>query len=284
MSDGWQDLIKLAVKDAPLVFGPGAAILTPMGQKSFSPKTVGIIASGVALAAVLFSSFTAVCLLVLFSTTGPSPTPTARPAMEVWDPKFAERPQLPDDMRDVAMAAADHFRKHEYEKAAVCYQKILGKYPNSLYAWSNLGVVRFQQQDYDDARMALEKAIAFSPNDAFSYSNLGLTYYGLGQYGSAILELEKAVQLDPNDAKSWDFLGCSYAQQGDQQRAEEDFKKAIDLDRHLGDAYFNLALVYANANPPDLAQARTYYRQAIGLSVARDPRLDQLLAHGPKAN
>lgn len=239
-----------------------------------------------AVAGVLLLSGAAACSLILLSAGDRPPPREAHPAeiSEVWDSRFAERPQLPDDMREVAVSAAYHFKKHEYEEAAACYQKILGKYPNSLYAWSNLGVVRFQQQDYDGARMALEKAISFSPNDAFSYSNLGLTYYGLGQYGNAIFELEKAVRLDPYDAKSWNFLGCSYAQQGDRRKAEQYLKKAISLDRKLGDAYFNLALVYANADPPDLTQAKTYYRQALVLNTARDPQLDQLIAHGPKTD
>ena len=113
--------------------------------------------------------------------------------------QFSTKARLPDDMRDTAQEAADLFKNQKYDDSAAKYQTIIDKYPESLYAWSNLGVVRFQQGKFDEALKALQQAVKLSPTDAFSYSNLGIVYYQLGQYENAIDALNSAKALDPTD-------------------------------------------------------------------------------------
>lgn len=196
---------------------------------------------------------------------------------------LASKPKLPDDMRDTAQAAADFFKDKRYDEAADQYQRIIDKYPDCLYACSNLGVVRFQQGRLEEAIAAFEKAVELSPNDAFSLSNLGICYYQSKRYDEAIAVLEKAVALDPNDAKSHNYLGCCYSQKGRQADAQREFDKAIQLDHYFGDAYYNRALVFTVLNPPDLEKARNNYEMALKLGVAREPKLEKLLqnSNGP---
>ena len=191
---------------------------------------------------------------------------------------LTEKARLPDDMRETAQNAADDFKRADFDGAAACYQTIISKCPDCLYAWSNLGVIRFQQAKYDDAKVALLQSVALSPNDAFSWANLGISYYQLKQYPDAVGALEKAVELNPTDAKSHNYLGCCYSQLGQQKRAEEEYRRAIELNRSFGDAYFNLALVAAVEKPPNLGEARTDYQRALDLGVAKDPRLERMLA------
>jgi len=146
------------------------------------------------------------------------------------DPSFSTTARLPDDMRDLATEAADHLKKQEYDGAVACYQRIIDKYPGSLYAWSNLGVVRFQQSHLEEAKAAFLHAIKLSPQDSFSLSNLGVVYYQLDQYDEAIRALEKAVRLDPNNAQSHNYLGCAYSKKGLEQKAKNEFKKATEID------------------------------------------------------
>ncbi len=191
--------------------------------------------------------------------------------------RFADKPRLPDDVHDTAQAAADLFKMGRFDEAAAKYEEIIAKYPESLYAWSNLGVVRFQQKNYDAALRALQQAVKLSPADAFSYSNLGIVYYQMGQFDSAISALEKALALEPNDAKSHNYLGCACSQKGWQEVAEKEFLKAIAIDDSFGDAHFNLALVYATEKPPSLELARRHYNRALELGIAKDDRLEKLL-------
>jgi len=190
---------------------------------------------------------------------------------------LAHKARLPDDMRETAQDAADLFKNQKYDESAAKYQSIIDKYPESLYAWSNLGVVRFQQGKFDEALKALQQAVKLSPTDAFSYSNLGIVYYQLGQYENAIDALNSAKALDPNDAKTHNYLGCACSQKGWQEVAEKEFRKAIEIDPNFGDAHFNLALVYATSKPPSLELARREYNTALTLGIAKDARLEKLL-------
>jgi len=191
--------------------------------------------------------------------------------------QYSTKARLPDDMRETAQDAADLFKNQKYDESAEKYQDIIDKYPESLYAWSNLGVVRFQQGKYDEALKALQQAVKLSPTDAFSYSNLGIVYYQLNQYENAIDALNSAKALDPNDAKTHNYLGCAESQKGWQEVAEKEFRKAIEIDPNFGDAHFNLSLVYATSKPPSLELARREYNRALELGIAKDARLEKLL-------
>jgi len=190
---------------------------------------------------------------------------------------YANKPVLPDDMKDTAQQAADLFKAGRYDDASAKYQSIIDKYPESIYAWSNLGVVRFQQGHLPEALKALQQAVKISPSDAFSYRSLGIVYYQMSQYDNAIGALERAIALDPNNVWSHDYLGCACAQKGWQEVAEKEFRKAIDIDETFGEAHFNLAVVYADSKPPALALASRHYNRALELGVAKDPHLEKLL-------
>ena len=192
--------------------------------------------------------------------------------------QYSTKARLPDEMRDTAQEAADLFKMKRYDEAAAKYQTIIDKYPESLYAWSNLGVVRYQQGDLDDALKALQQAVKLSPTDSFSYANLGIVYYEMKQYENAIDALNSAKALDPNDAKVRNYLGCACSQKGWQEAAEKEFLKAIELDPSFGDAHFNLALVYATQKPPLVEMARQQYNKAQELGIAKDDRLEKLLS------
>jgi tetratricopeptide (TPR) repeat protein len=204
-----------------------------------------------------------------------------QPGSQQPDPtEYSTKARLPDEMRDTAQQAADLFKNGRYDDAAAKYQDIIDKYPESLYAWSNLGVVRFQQGKLDEALRALQQAVKLSPTDGFSYKNLGIVYYKLDQYEDAIGALNSAKALDPNDANTRNYLGCAESQKGWQEVAEKEFRKAIELDPELGDAHFNLALVYATEKPPLIEMARQEYKKALDLGITKDDNLEKLLKAG----
>jgi len=214
-------------------------------------------------------------------TTTVTDTTVTHPASQPDATQYSTKARLPEEMRDTAQQAADLFKMKRYDEAAAKYQAIIDKYPESLYAWSNLGVVRYQQGDLDDALKALQQAVKLSPTDSFSYANLGIVYYEMKQYENAIDALNAAKALDPKDAKVCNYLGCACSQKGWQEAAEKDFLKAIELDPNFGDAHFNLALVYATQKPPLIEMAKKEYRKAQELGIAKDDRLEKLLQDNP---
>ena len=190
---------------------------------------------------------------------------------------YAEKPRIPEEFKDTAAKATALYNEKKFEEAAAAYQQILDKYPQSIYALSNLGVVRFQQQKYPEAEKVLREAIRVAPNDAFSHSVLGIVLVQQEKYDDAIQVLSRAVALDPNDAKTRNYLGISSSRKGLSEAAEQECRKAIELDDSYGDAHFNLAVIYATQTPPAKELAKRHYNRALELGVPKDQELEKLL-------
>lgn len=190
---------------------------------------------------------------------------------------YAEKPRIPEEFKDTAAKATSLYNEKKFDEAASAYQEILNKYPQSIYALSNLGVVRFQQAKYPEAEKALREAIRVAPNDAFSHSVLGIVLVQQEKYDDAIQILSRAVALDPNDAKTRNYLGISSSRKGLQEAAEQECRKAIELDDSYGDAHFNLAVIYATQTPPAKELAKRHYNRALELGVPKDAELEKLL-------
>ncbi|MES2309597.1 MAG: tetratricopeptide repeat protein [Verrucomicrobiota bacterium] len=182
---------------------------------------------------------------------------------------------VPEEVRSLAQEASDLFARKRYAEAAEKYKTMAERYPESLYAWSNLGVTRFQMQDLPGAEEALKQAIKLNPNDYFSHSSLGIVYYQMNRYDDAVQVLTKATTLEPNDARSHNFLGIACSQKGWQEAAEQEFRKAVELDPSYGDAHFNLAVIYATQNPPSKELSRKHYKKALETGIPKDPQLEK---------
>ena len=211
------------------------------------------------------------------SGAGNAPTISGSPEKPASPESYAEKPRIPDEFKDIAAKATALYNEKKFEEAAAAYQQILTKYPQSIYALSNLGVVRFQQQKYPDAERVLREAIRVAPNDAFSHSVLGIALVQQEKYDDAIQVLSRAVALDPNDAKTRNYLGISSSHRGLQEAAEQECRKAIELDEGYADAHFNLAVIYATQKPPSKELAKRHYTRALELGVPKDPELERLL-------
>jgi tetratricopeptide (TPR) repeat protein len=208
-----------------------------------------------------------------------SSRPTSRPAPSREDASanydYRTKAVVPEEVRSVAQEASDLFARKRYAEAAEKYKAMAERYPESLYAWSNLGVTRFQMQDLAGAEEALKQAIKLNPNDYFSHSSLGIVYYQMNRYDDAVQVLTKATTLEPNDARSHNFLGIACSQKGWQEAAEQEFRKAVELDTNYGDAHFNLAVIYATQNPPSKELSRKHYKKALETGIPKDPQLEK---------
>ncbi|CAF0689520.1 tetratricopeptide repeat protein [Candidatus Methylacidithermus pantelleriae] len=184
---------------------------------------------------------------------------------------------LPQAGKRAAEEASALFAQGKYDQAEAIYRQLVHDYPNSLFAWSNLGVVLYQMRRYGEAEKALQEAIRLNPDDAFSYSVLGIVYYQMGRYDDAIATLTQAIVLDPNDAKTRNYLGIACTKKGWQEAAEKELRRAVELDPNYADAQFNLAVVYATEKPPARELARRHYQAALQLGLPKDPQLEKFL-------
>ncbi len=186
-------------------------------------------------------------------------------------------PAVPDELAPLARDAKENFEKGKYRAAEKQYQEILTKAPNNLYSLCNLGVVYFRTGKWKAAELTLKKAVALAPKDDFAHTTLGIVYYRQSKFDDAVTELTTALGINPKSATAHNYLGITASQKGWQEAAEKEMLDAIAANPDYADAHFNLAVVYATAQPPSKEQAKVHYVKATSLGAAPDPALEKLL-------
>ena len=187
------------------------------------------------------------------------------------------KPNVPEDVVDLARLAKENFDKGKYRSAEKIYQEILTKTPNNLYSLSNLGVVYFRSGKLKAAELTLKKAVALSPKDEFTHTTLGIVYYRQSKFDEALTELTKSLGLNPKSATAHNYLGITASQKGWQEAAEKELLEAVSENPNYADAHFNLAVIYATSLPPSKEQAKRHYAMATSLGANPDAALEKLL-------
>ena len=187
------------------------------------------------------------------------------------------KPNVPEDVVDLAKLAKENFDKGKYRSAEKIYQEILTKTPNNLYSLSNLGVVYFRTGKLKAAELTLKKAVALSPKDEFTHTTLGIVFYRQSKFDEALTELTKSLGLNPKSATAHNYLGITASQKGWQEAAEKELLEAISENPNYADAHFNLAVIYATSSPPSREQAKQHYAMATKLGAQPDAALEKLL-------
>jgi Flp pilus assembly protein TadD/uncharacterized coiled-coil DUF342 family protein len=186
-------------------------------------------------------------------------------------------PRVPGDLVGLARDAKDSFDHGKYRTAEKLYQEILTKSPNNLYSLSNLGVVYFRTGKLKAAELTLKKAVVISPKDEFSHTTLGIVYYRQAKFDDALTELTKSLAINPKSATAHNYLGITASQKGWQEAAEKEMLEAIASNPDYADAHFNLAVIYATAQPPAKELAKRHYARATSLGAQPDSSLEKLL-------
>lgn len=95
-----------------------------------------------------------------------------------------------------------------------------------------------------DARKWLEDAIRVDPNHVEALTNLGMIYVRVRNWEAAMDVLQRAVALAPGYGAAWLNLGA--AQRGATlfEAAERSWKRVLEIDDKLGEAHFNLGILY----------------------------------------
>lgn len=187
------------------------------------------------------------------------------------------KPDVPDELRPIARTAKENFERGKYRSAEKQYQEMLVKVPNNLYSLSNLGVVYFRTGRFKAAELTLKKAVALSPRDEFAHTTLGIVFYRQAKFDAALTELTKSLAINPKSATAHNYLGITASQKGWQEAAEKELLEALNDNPDYADAHFNLAVIYATAQPPARELARQHYAKATALGAEPDVSLEKLL-------
>ncbi|MGI8482155.1 MAG: tetratricopeptide repeat protein [Chthoniobacterales bacterium] len=187
------------------------------------------------------------------------------------------RPAVPQEVATLARKAKENFDNGEYRAAKKQYKQILAKNPNNVYSLSNLGVVYFRTGELKAAESTLKKVITLAPGDEFSHRTLGIVYYRQRKFDEAVFELTKALAINPKSFIAHNYLGVAASQKGLQEAAQREMLEAIAANPEYADAHYNLAVIYATAQPPAKELAKEHYAKATSLGARVDPSLEELI-------
>lgn len=188
------------------------------------------------------------------------PTPDADGALN------AARAALKIDASSVeaaAYVAFAYYHKKQYDTAELVLDDLF-KRPTAkqnatvFYVY---GLVYEHTNRPDQAVLAYQKAVAINPNYQSALVNLGAYQLRNKQYSEAQQTFEKLTNAGRNDEVTWTSLGSAYrglsgdypAGSGDRTndilKAEAAYKRATQTNPSYGPAYFNLAMLYLDADP-----------------------------------
>lgn len=174
--------------------------------------------------------------------------------------------------------ARRHFVAREFDSAADKFAQILREDQDNVPALGGLAISEMERNRLDEAEVAIRKAIALAPENASVHSTLGQIKFRQKQFDASFDALSRAASLDPNNAEVQNLLGVTLSQKGLRGPAESALRKAIQLQPGYGSAHNNLAIIYANAQPPLLELARWHYQKAIASGHPRSAELEKMLA------
>ena len=163
-----------------------------------------------------------------------------------------------------AYYAFAYYHKKQYDTAELVLDDVFKRDA----AKKNAGIYYVYGLVYDhtnrpeQAVLAFKKAVELNPNFASALVNLGMHQLENKQYADAQVTFERLTkEFNRNDAITLTSLGSAYrghsadypAGSGDRNtlitQSEAAYRKAVQANPNYGPAYFNLAMLYLDADP-----------------------------------
>jgi tetratricopeptide (TPR) repeat protein len=108
----------------------------------------------------------------------------------------------------------------------------------------------------------------------------GAAWLSEGNFERARKRFEEAVELDPRLPEAFNGIGVTFRMRNDLGAAMGWYKRALAVDPDFGDAYYNMACVYALQGRPELAlrylQIAAVNGYASAEGIEEDPDLESL--------
>lgn len=163
-----------------------------------------------------------------------------------------------------AYVAFAYYHKKQYDTSELVLDELF-KRPTAkqnAIVYYVYGLIYDHTNRPEQAVLAYKKAVDLEPDYTSALINLGVHQLKNKQYGEAQVTFEKLTkQLGRNDAITLTSLGSAYRGRsadypvGSQERtqfilaSEAMYKKALRADPNYGPAYFNLSMLYLDADP-----------------------------------
>jgi tetratricopeptide (TPR) repeat protein len=203
------------------------------------------------------------------AASAPSAKPAARPAPAV-EPVSVARQTLLDASRAL--------REGRLEDAEELFQRALALSPGSVEARLGLAAGSYAQGDLVAAKSRVEEVLRLQPRNGQALGLAGIIAWREGDLRHASEQLELALRNSPQDAQLHSYMGTVMYARDNRPGAVRELLKAVQLNPALAEAHFNLAVILATDRHPNLEKAGEHYQAALEHGIARNTRLEQLLA------
>ena len=185
---------------------------------------------------------------------------------------------LPAEARQEIDNARKLVNARRFTDAEKIYIRLSEEFPQNHFVLSNLAVTQIQVGKLSAALVALQKSLRLAPGNVYASVNLANVFARQERFDEAIEILKEVLKTDPKNAVANNYIAIALGKKGNYAEAEEFFQRSILLDGKYPNAHFNLAVMYANTEPPSLSLARKHYDIAKSLGAEPDPVLERRLA------
>ena len=169
------------------------------------------------------------------------------------------------------------FRAGNPDEAEKMFSAALMMDPFLISARFGLASCLYIRGDLAEAKKLADEVIKAEPRNAEALGLSGIIAWKQNDLKTATALLERAIKQNPKDAQWHNYLGIIRYAQGKRSYAVDELEKAVALNPNLAEANFNLAVILATDDRPQLDVARQYYQASLRLGKARDEKLEGIL-------
>jgi len=147
-----------------------------------------------------------------------------------------------------------YYKKGDYARAVVSFEKAAALAPGKSEAHFNLGLALFETGAFDRAEAEFRQAAAIKEEATTDYY-LARVYLNQKKYDQALEEAVKSLQKNARSASAYNLKGVILNQLGRYPEAAGSFQAGLVLSPDDLNLQVNLGIAYINSNEPDKARA-----------------------------
>lgn len=170
----------------------------------------------------------------------------------------------------VGLAAKTYAQQYTWRDPIALFSNVLAHYPDSAFAYNNIGSEYMDRKDYQNAASALQQAIAVDPHFIVAWMNLATLYRNQGKNDIALEKAQEAIAAIPTDRPPlqeellpYYLLADIENERGNHEEAIRLLTEAADRGPTVAQAQYNLGMTLQDAGKTDDAIAA--YKKAVAL-------------------
>jgi tetratricopeptide (TPR) repeat protein len=153
----------------------------------------------------------------------------AVPAESAAPPGATSDPAIPENAKQVFLAATQRHQAGDNDAAMKLYMRALELYPPFVDAYNNIGVILRAQEKLPAAAACFRRALSIRATNAAVLSNLGNVLWQMLRFEEAAAAFHRSLELEPTRPETLHNLGLLRHSMGEFPGAVECFDKSLAI-------------------------------------------------------